>query len=638
MGADPVQVVLPTLLNDLDTIANPVVLILDDYHQVVGRAVHEQLAFFISRMPANLHLVLATRSDPMLPLARLRASGELAEVRTDDLRFGPIEAQHLLNDVIGLGLAPNDIQLLHRRTEGWAAGLYLAALSLAGRADTAAFIRTFAGDNRHIVDYLMAEVLDGQPADLRGFLLRTSVLGRLSGSLCDAVLQTSGSASVLQKIERENLFVVPLDTSRRWYRYHQLFAELLRTELRRTEPDLVADLHRRAATWFEAEGLIDEAVRHLLAAGDIARSADLIAADWADEFIGGGVSTISGYLDLLPEETVLRDPRLSVARAWIALSVGQLDDAAEWIEAADTRSATDTAEGQAISSQVVLLRAIHSFKTADVAVALETAARAITLDFGEAPLGRSRAYCIYGSALYFSASISEAQAAFQRAVQLAEKVGDRRARIYALGYLALISAERGRLADAERQIREASGSSQNLADAQHFVDGAVSLAAAQVLRKRGDTTAAAAAADMAVMSARQGGAIPEVAKAQLIRADIFEDLGDQQAAQAVLEEVGTLVRDCPDAGITSTLLAAAERSTGVAADSRVQRRALSDELTPKEFEVLRLLATRLSRREIGERLYVSLNTVKTHQRAVYRKLGVEHRGAAVSRARELGLL
>lgn len=638
MGADPVQVVLPTLLNDLDTIANPVVLILDDYHQVVGRAVHEQLAFFISRMPANLHLVLATRSDPMLPLARLRASGELAEVRTDDLRFGPTEAHHLLNDVIGLGLAPNDIHLLHQRTEGWAAGLYLAALSLAGRADTAAFIKTFAGDNRHIVDYLMAEVLDGQPADLRSFLLHTSVLGRLSGALCDAVLHTSGSASVLQKIERENLFVVPLDTSRHWYRYHQLFAELLRTELRRTEPDLVAELHRRAATWFEAEGLVDEAVRHLLAAGDIARSVELIAADWADEFSGGGVSTISGYLDLLPEETVLRDPRLSVARAWIALSVGQLDDAAEWIEAAETRSASNTAEGQAISSQVVLLRAIHSFKTVDVAAALETAARAITLDFGEAPLGQSRAYCIYGSALYFSDNMSEAQAAFQRAVQLAEKVGDRRARIYALGYLALISAERGQLADAERQIREASGGSQNLADAQHFVDGAVSLAAAQVLHQRGDTTAAAAAADMAVMSARQGGAILEVAKAQSVRAEILEKLGDQRAAQAILEEVGTLVRDCPDAGIVSTLLASAERSTGVAADSRNQRRALCDELTPKELEVLRLLATRLSRREIGERLYVSLNTVKTHQRAVYRKLGVEHRGAAVSRARELGLL
>lgn len=638
MGADPVQVVLPTLLNDLDTIASPVVLILDDYHLVVGRALHEQLAFFISRMPANLHLVLATRSDPMLPLARLRASGELAEVRTDDLRFLPIEADHLLNDVLELGLAPKDIQLLHRRTEGWVAGLYLAALSLAGRADTATFIRTFAGDNRHIVDYLMAEVLDGQPPHLRSFLLRTSVLGRLSGALCDAVLQTSGSASVLQKIERENLFVVPLDTSRHWYRYHQLFGELLHTELRRTEPDLVADLHRRAATWFEAEGLIDEAVRHLLAAGDIARSADLIAADWVDEFNGGGVSTVSGYLDLLPEETVLQDPRLSVARARIALSVGQLDDAAEWIEAVESRSAADTADGRAISAQVVVLRAIHSFKTADVAGALETARRAITLDLGEAPLGRASAYCIYGAALYFSGNTPEAQAAFRRAVKLAEKVDDRRARTYALGHLALISAEHGQLAEAERQIRRASGSSRDLTDAEHLVDVVVSLATAKVLRMRGDANAAAPAADMAVKSARQGGALLEVAMALLIRAEIFEDLGDHENAKASLEEVATLVCGCADAGIAPTLLAAAQRSAGVAASSRNESCMAGEELTPKELEVLRLLATRLSRREIGERLYVSLNTVKTHQRAVYRKLRVEHRGAAVSRARELGLL
>lgn len=464
------------------------------------------------------------------------------------------------------------------------------------------------------------------------------MLGRLSGPLCDAVLQTSGSASVLQKIERENLFVVPLDTSRHWYRYHQLFAELLRTELRRTEPDLVADLHRRAATWFEAEGLIDEAVRHLLAAGDIARSADLIAADWVDEFNGGGISTISGYLDLLPEETVRQDPRLSVARAWIVLSVGQLDDAAEWIEAAETRSTADTAEGRAISAQLVVLRAIHSFKTADVAAALETARRAITLDLGEAPLAQTRAYCIYGAALYFSGDTPEAQATFRRAVGLAEKVGDRRARSYALGYLALISAERGQLADAERQIREASGSPRDLADAEHLVDVMVSLATAELLAKSGDAPAAVAAADMAVMSARQGGAILEVAKAQLVKAEIFEQLGDRQAAKASLEEVGTLVRGCADAGIAPTMLASAARNAGLAADSRNESFVVGEELTPKELEVLRLLATRLSRREIGERLYVSLNTVKTHQRAIYRKLGVEHRGAAVSRARELGLL
>ena len=483
MGADPVQVVLPTLLNDLDTITDPVVLIFDDYHLVVSAAVHEQLAFFIGRMPANLHLVLVTRSDPMLPLARLRASGELGELRSDDLRFGVVEADHLLNEVLGLDLTDDDVELLHRRTEGWVAGLYLAALSLAGRPDASGFIRSFAGDNRHIVDYLMAEVLEGQPPHMRRFLLYTSVLGRLSGALCDAMLQTSGSASVLDRIERENLFVVPLDLSRHWYRYHQLFAELLRAELHRSEPDVVADLHRRAAAWFQTQGLVDEAVRHLIAAGEIARSADLIAADWVNEFNSGGLSTISGWLDLLPEESVRQDPRLSTARAWIAVSVGQLDDAAEWIEAVETGSPD---VGGSISGQVVVLRAVHSFKTAEVTAALEAARHAITLDLDEAPLGRSSAYCIYGAALYFSGSTQEAQAAFRRAVQLAQKIGDRGARIYALGYLALIAAESGQLADAEHQIRRASGSSRDLADGEHFVEVMVSLAAAGLLAMRGD--------------------------------------------------------------------------------------------------------------------------------------------------------
>lgn len=638
MGADAVQVVLPTLLNDLDTVDGPMALVLDDYHLVVSRAVHEQLAFFISRMPANLHLVLATRSDPALPLARLRASGELAEMRTDDLRFGPGEAGDLLNDVLGLDLPPADIELLHQRTEGWAAGLYLAALSLAGRADTAAFIRTFAGDNRHIVDYLMAEVLDGQPPQLRSFLLRTSVLGRLSGPLCDAVLQTSGSTSVLKQIERENLFVVPLDMSREWYRYHQLFGELLRTELRRSEPDLVAELHRRAAAWFEAEGLIDEAVRHLVAGGEIARSADLIAADWVDEVNGGGVSTVSGMLDFLPEGTVRHDPRLSAARAWIALSTGHLDAAEEWITAIETRSASDTAHGGATSAQSVVMRAIHSFKTAQLTAALEAARRAIGLDLGEAPLSQSSAYCVYGSALYFSGSTSEAEAAFRRAVELAEKIGDRRARTCALGHLALISAEQGQLSDAEHHIRRASGSARDLANAEHLVDVMVSVATARLLAMRGDAAAALTAADMAVRSAGQGGAILEVAKALSIKAEIVERLGDHQTAEGILAEVSLLLRDRGDAGITSTPLASADPNAAVAPTSRHQQYVVDEQLTPKELEVLRLLATRLSRREIGARLYVSLNTVKSHQRAIYRKLGVAHRGAAVSRARDLGLL
>jgi LuxR family transcriptional regulator, maltose regulon positive regulatory protein len=637
MGADPLLVALPSLLNELVAIDDQVVLILDDYHLVVSRAVHEQMAFVIDRMPASLHLVVATRSDPLLPLARLRASGDLLELRTDDFRFQAIEADRLLNDVLGLNLADTEIQILCQRTEGWAAGLYLAALSLAGRTDAAAFIKTFAGDNRHIVDYLMAEVLDGQPPQLRSFLLCTSVLGRLSGALCDAVLQAAGSASVLEKIERENLFLVPLDLTRRWYRYHQLFGELLRTELQRSEPDLAGDLHRRAAVWFEAEGLVDEAVHHLVAGGDISASADLIAADWAIEINGGGLSTVSRWLDLLPYGTVSQDPRLSVARAWIALNVGHLDDAAEWIQAVETRSATDTPDGGSVGAQVVVLRAFHSFKTGALPAALETARRAISLDLGEAPLGQSVAYCVYGSALYFSGTMHEAQAAFRRAVQLAEKEGDRRARVYALGHMAMISAEHGQLADAEHQIRLASGSGRDLAEGEHFVDVMVSLATATVLDLRGDATAAVDAADMAVMSARQGGGILEVAKALLIRAEILEHLGDHDRAQASLQEANTLVRGCADAGIVPSLLAAADRSASVAVALR-NGGCVGEELTSKELEVLRLLATQLSRREIGQQLYVSLNTVKTHQRAVYRKLGVEDRRAAVKRARELGLL
>jgi LuxR family maltose regulon positive regulatory protein len=637
MGADPVQVVLPTLLNDLDTIASPMVLILDDYHLVVNRAVHEQMAFVIGRMPANFHLVLATRSDPMLPVARLRASGELSEMRSDDLCFGPIEAAQLLNGVLGLELADADIHLLHQRTEGWAAGLYLAALSLTGRPDAAEFIRAFTGDNRHIVDYLIAEVLDCQSSQMRSFLLRTSVLGRLSGALCDATLQTSASASVLERIERENLFVVPLDMSRRWYRYHHLFGELLRAELQRSEPDLVGGLHQRAAAWFEAEGLMDEAVRHLVAAGDIARSADLIAADWVNEFNGGGLSTVSGWLDLLPDESVRRDPRLGAARAWIALNIGQFDDAHAWIEAVEAASRADTVDHGGLAAQLVALREVHAFKTGDIAAALEAARRAITLDFDDAMQARSAACCMYGSALYFSGSIDESQATFRRAVQLAEKIGDRRRRIYALGYLALIAAESGQLADAEHEIRRTTGTGTDLAGGEHFVNAIVSLAAATVLDVRGDRDAAADAAHLAVGLARKGGGILELAKALVVRANILEDLADHETAAASRNEASALLRGCADADIAQRVLSAAQRSKCVAVGPR-QGDTVAEELTAKEQEVLRLLATRLSRREIGQRLYVSLNTVKTHQRALYRKLGVEDRAAAVVRARALGLL
>jgi LuxR family maltose regulon positive regulatory protein len=638
LGADPRQVVLPALLNELAGLAGQIVLLLDDYQLVTNRDIHEELAFVIGRMPPGLRLVIASRSEPPLPLARLRAGGDLLEVRTHELRFAAGEADLLLNDALGLDLAQENITLLCRRTEGWAAGLYLAALSLQGSPDADTFIRSFAGDNRYVVDYLSAEVLDGQPPDLRAFLVRTSVLERLSGPLCDAVLQTLASAAILEQIERQNLFLVPLDSSRRWYRYHHLFRELLRSELHRTEPGLIPALHHRAAAWFGAVGSTDEAVHHLAAAADVAGAAELIAASWGPEFYRGRLFTVAGWLDLLPEQTVTGDPRLCVARAWIALDLRRLREAGRWIEGAEAKLAGRGLAGGTIGAEIAVLRALQRFKIGDVAAAADAARKAISLDLGDSYPGRSAAYCVYGATQYWSGTPQEAWAAFSRAVQLADEVGNYAGRTYALGYLALISAERRQLAEAERQIRRATGNDRDAAVGEHFAAMMISLAAAKVGDQRGEIAAADEAALRAVVLSQRGGGYLEMATALLTRADILHHLGDRDTARASVEEARAVLRHCRDPDRARQLLAGAEHPAGRGVSRKRATAAFGEELTSKELEVLRLLATPLSRREIGAHLYVSVNTVKTHQRALYRKLEAADRATAVDRARELRLL
>ena len=635
--ADPRQIVLPALLNEVGSVEDPLVLVLDDYHLVTNPVIHEEVAFLIDRMPPTLRVVLATRSDPPLPLARLRAGGDLLEIRADDLRFAISEATLLLNDVLGLDLADEEVALLHERTEGWAAGLYLAALSLQGRPDADAFIRAFAGDHRHIMDYLSAEVLDGQPQDLRTFMLQTSVLGKLSGPLCDAVLQGEMSAGILKQIERDNLFLMPLDSSRHWYRYHHLFGELLRSELRRTEPGLVPALHRRAAAWFQAQGATDNAVHHLAAAGDVPAATEIIAAGWGAEYDLGHLSTVSGWLDLLPRHIVVGDPRLCLARAWIALDFGQLQDAGRWIEAVAAALATGGADGGTIQAELAVLQAVQRFKIGDVTAAVDAAMQAIRLDLGDSRPGRSAAYCIYGATNYWSGNIAAAWTALSRAVQLADEVSNDAGRTYALGYLAVISAERGQLEEAEHLVHRAT-SDRDAAVGEHFVNMMVSLAMAKIFSQRGETIRAGEAARRAVVLSHRGGGRLEVADALLTRARILQDLGEQETAGASLEEARTVLRQCRDPGGAGPLLTAVQSRLARGTPRRPAPAVFGDQLTSKELEVLRLLATPLSRGEIGAQLYVSVNTVKTHQRALYRKLQVTDRAAAVGRARELGLL
>lgn len=632
-GADLEESVLPTLLNELADLETGSVLILDDYHLVTNPVVHQQMAFVIDRMPTTLHVVLAARSDPALPLARLRARGDLRELRADDLGFAAADATALLNGVLKLDLAPEDVAVLSERTEGWAAGLYLAALSLMGRADTHAFIKDFAGDNRHIVDYLSTEVLDG--SDLRWFLICSSILDKLSGPLCDAVLEISDSATTLERIERENLFLVPLDSARRWYRYHHLFSELLRSELRRTEPDAIRPLHERAAAWFAANGLINEAVHHLLGAGDPEAAAAMIGQHWATEFNRGRLSTVSGWLDRLPRDTVSGNAQLWVARAWIALDTGQVDAAVGWIEAAES-AVTAHRAAAGLRADIIVLRAVSRFKIGDIATSLDLARRAIDLDLSDSPVGCPAVYCIYGSAHYWSGHIGEAKIAYRRAVQLADKMGSHLARAYALGYLALISAEQGRWAEAAQLVDQVSGEPGDLAT-NHFVDMMVCQAVAKILDQRGDTEAAFHNADTAVRLARRGGGLFELAGALITRAELADRLGDADAARVGLTEAREVLQRSVDRDLARQLLAKTEPHATSRPTQR-ENQAVGEPVTARELEVLGLLATTMSRSEIADRLYVSLNTVKTHQRGLYRKLGVADRTQAVKRGRELGIL
>ena len=347
----PIESILVGLINDLAALPpeRRFILVIDDYHVIDAPAIHDALGFLLEHQPPHMDLVISTRKDPPLPLARLRARGQTTEIRAADLQFTQEEATAFFNHVLNLGLGPEQVEALAVRTEGWVAGLQLAALSLEGEADPAGFIRTFAGDDRHVMDYLVDEVLSRQPPPVREFLLTTSILRRLSGPLCDAVLQIGEPANermsesaneqavdtltrpfadaqaVLEHLERSNLFVVPLDNKRQWYRYHHLFAELLRYRLGREHPGRISELHRRAGAWYAAHGQRSEAIRHALAAGDVDRAAELIAAAVPEVFRNSELTTLLGWLNALPESLVQQRPFLSMAMAWAKVALGQSD-------------------------------------------------------------------------------------------------------------------------------------------------------------------------------------------------------------------------------------------------------------------------------------------------------------------------
>jgi LuxR family transcriptional regulator, maltose regulon positive regulatory protein len=633
------DVAVPLLLNDLAELGRPLVLVLDDYHVIGDPRVHGSLELLLDHLPEDVHLAIATRSDPPLPLARLRARGELTELRAADLRLSGGEAAGLLRAALGVRLDPADIARLVSRTEGWAAGLYLAALSLRGRADAAALIGSFAGDDRHLVDYLSTEVLAGQPPEIHSFLLRTAVLQRLCGPLCDAVTGGTDSAAVLERIERDNLFLVPLDTTRQWYRYHHLFGELLRHELERLHPDSVVELHRRAHDWYRAAGAIPDAIGHAAAAGDFDDAAELIAAHWNDWFNRGHLETVDGWLSALPGEMVSGDPRLSLARAWLALDRGRVEEADRWIGAAELglRSERGKRFGPAVRADAAVLRSTHSFKVGDLAKARAAARDVLALE-ASAPFPEFVAHCMLGVTGYWGGAHGEAAASLEHALALAERDGNELGQSYALGYLALARAELGP-ADAAVELAERAI---RLGDeggfAEHFVPMVGHLARGRIEERRGELEPAERALSRALALARRGAGALELGSALVGLAQVRRARADRDGAAELLAEARTAVESCPDAGSVMPSLEAAERALRAPSRSAPRTTGRRDELTERELAVLRLLEGELSRREIADALYVSLDTVKTHIRGIYRKLDAGSRGDAVAAARQRGLI
>jgi LuxR family maltose regulon positive regulatory protein len=338
------KAVVTVLVNELAAGPGELVLILDDYHLIESHAVHDSLAFLLEHMSPGMHVVISSRSDPPIPLARFRARGQLAELRAADLRFTLEETAALLQGVWELNLPEESIAALEERTEGWVTGLQLAALSLRGATDAAQFIQGFTGSNRYILDYLTEEVLEQQPDDARSFLLDTSVLAQLSGPLCDVLTGRGDGQAMLEHLEQSNLFLVPLDEERHWYRYHHLFADLLLARLGAADPTRVLELHRKAAAWYEENGLVSEALRHALAAGEAVWAARLVERHVEEVLRRGEGETLRGWLAALPQEVVRSRPRLALAQALAAFNAGRLQVAEPFLEAAEQALATGPSE------------------------------------------------------------------------------------------------------------------------------------------------------------------------------------------------------------------------------------------------------------------------------------------------------
>ncbi len=632
-AAAVVSGVVPTLVDELDD-APELVLVLEDWHSCSSPANDEALGLFVSQVPPAAQVVVATRSDPRLPLAQLRAHDELLEVRADQLRLSDGEAAELFAraDIV---LDPDDARRLNDRAEGWVTGLHLALILVLEHDDRAAFVASFSGDSRSVLDYLARDVLETVPPEQRRFLLRTSILERLSGPLCDAILDAKGSAAVLDQLERANLFLVPLE-GRDAYRYHSLFATMLRNELDMEEPEIVPTLHARASAWLEEHGDVEGAVEHAIASRDTRRVSELVTIQFRVLTNAGQVATLIRWLDQCSWPAAQAEPQLAVVRAAVAGQTGRpADEVERWLEVAPAGSQSGPlANGVAsLESGVAIVRSIYLTRGPEVAA--EAGERAVKIE--RPPSGwRRQALLGLGQALYLLGQAESARVPLEEARRLPGAGEHAAATANVLAYLALCELELERVHEAEGLARNAiellyehrisrthTGSSNPCTAL-----GAALIAQSKFREAIAELERATEITASAAPSYWHAHALLRLALARHGIADVKGARVALAAAQADLDSLPI-----------APLLAELSKEVRARVETRPRREVRTgEELSERELDVLRLLASDLSLREVAGELYVSLNTVKTHARAIYRKVDATSRTRAVERARELELL
>ena len=629
--------ILSAMINELSVVPNDFVLALEDYHVIEKHDIHQMMVFMLEHLPPQMHLVILTRADPPFPLARWRARGELLEIRAKDLRFSLDDATEFLRNMAGLNLPEGNIRLLLDRTEGWITGLQLAALSIQGQEKPSELISAFVSWQGYIVDYLIEEVLNHQTESLKLFLLQTSILNRLNGSLCEALTEKPHGEATLEYLEKANLFVTSLGGEHRWYRFHHLFADVMLNRMQRLYPEQIPKLHLQAAKWFELNNFITEAIEHALSAGEFQYAANMVQGNALALLANGNISTLLAWFDRLPDDAIKEHPQLSVYCVWALMLASRLDNIEKYISMAED-VARSRNELVSLQGEIAAVRAYAASRQGDMERAKDQAHMALEWLAEDNLTVRSVMFFILGGIYYMRQDIPNAFAAMEEASQIGELAGNINVAVSALSAMGSVLVEQGRLDEGEKTYARALKLSMGHRGQPLPVASSTYAGLARLHLARKDLESVRHFAHTGISLGEQWENADSQVGSYLALAQAEHLDGNSIEARSALDQAKRLAATHNLWAGVDNDIANCEALLKTKPISSVTQASLIDPLSERELEVLRLLAEGLSNQEIAEKLIISLGTAKAHSSNIYRKLDVRNRAQAVIAAREMNLV